>query len=237
MAKIKLFFVPHAGGSAMGYMVLKRFLDTSFIEIVPLELAGRGARIKEPCFTDASECAKDLYEKMKPQIADCDYAIFGHSLGTIVTFELIHFIMGIGGKLPKCAIFSGRVSPGAHFPVGDISTYEDDEFLKQFGRLQALPEELLNNEQIKKLMLPVLRADVFMAEKYRYKKRKPLDCDLYAFYGAADSLIYPEGMEAWKTESSQHVELIEFSGGHFYYKEDGEQFGKRINTILEKYSK
>lgn len=236
MTKIKLFFIPHAGGSAMGYMVLKRFLDTSYMEPVPLELAGRGARIKEPCFTDAEECAKDLYEKMKSQIADCDYAVFGHSLGTIISFELIHYIMEIGGKLPRCAIFSGRVSPGAHFPVGNISTYEDDKFLQEFSSLQALPEDFFKNEQIKKLMLPVLRADVLMAEKYRYKKRKPLDCDLYALYGAADTLIYPEGIEEWKSESSQHAELIEFPGGHFYYKENGEQFGDRINAIIETYS-
>ena len=92
MRKIKLFFIPHAGGSAMGYMVMKHQLDLSVMEPVPLELAGRGQRIKEPAFTDLLACMEDLYSCMKPQIQDCQYAVFGHSLGSMLVFELVRHL-------------------------------------------------------------------------------------------------------------------------------------------------
>ena len=54
MAKTKLFFLPYAGGAAMGYMVMKRLFDEELFEPVPLELAGRGTRAKESAFTDVN---------------------------------------------------------------------------------------------------------------------------------------------------------------------------------------
>lgn len=237
MGKMKLFFIPHAGGSAMGYMVMKRFLDTSRITPIPLELAGRGQRMKEVCFTDIAACVEDLYEKIKPDIADGEYAIFGHSLGTLLTYELVHYIKKMGDKLPVCIFFSGRVAPGAEFPVQAISTIEsDDEFLEQFGQLQALPKEFLENDQIKKLMLPVMRADVQMAERYQYQKREPLTQDIYIFNGEKDILLTKEGLDAWEQETSKHAVNVSFPGDHFYFRENGQMVMEKINEVLLQYS-
>lgn len=235
MAKTKLFFLPYAGGAAMGYMVMKRLFDEELFEPVPLELAGRGTRAKESAFTDVNICVQDLYERIIPQIIDCDYAIFGHSLGTIVGFELLRYIEEKGEKLPKCAIFSGRVAPGIEFPGPKISGLGDEAFLEKFGLFQALPSEVLNNRKILELVLPVLRADVKMSEQYQYKVRKPAKCDFYIFYGKEDCLVTEEGIKSWKDETERKIEITCFPGGHFYYKEYKELFTERINKIMTQY--
>ncbi|MDD7294054.1 MAG: thioesterase, partial [Oscillospiraceae bacterium] len=56
---MKLMILPHAGGSARGYCTLKKYLPTE-IELIPLELAGRGSRMKEACFEDLSLCVADI---------------------------------------------------------------------------------------------------------------------------------------------------------------------------------
>lgn len=237
MSKIKLFFIPHAGGSAMGYMVLKRFLDDSLIVPIPLELAGRGQRMKESCFTDIAACVEDLYQKIKSEISNGDYAIFGHSLGALLTYELVHYIKKMGDRLPVCIFFSGRIAPGADFPAKKISTIEsDEEFLTQFNNLQALPKELLANDQIRKLMLPIMRADVRMAEEYQYQKREPLTQDIYIFVGENDILLTKDGLDAWKQETSKHVRNVSFPGDHFYFRQNGQMVMEKINEVLLHYS-
>ncbi|MBR3772525.1 MAG: thioesterase [Clostridium sp.] len=237
MSKIKLFFIPHAGGSAMGYLVMKRYLDVTKIEPVPLELAGRGQRIKESCYTDITSCIKDLYQNLKPQIAEGDYAIFGHSLGALLSYELVQYVRKKGDKLPVCIFFSGRIAPDADFPVSGISAIEDeDEFLSQFGLFQPLPKEMLENKQITKLMLPILRADVTMAEEYQYQKEKPLTQDIYIFHGENDILLTSEGIEAWNHATTKQTTIVPFPGDHFYFKENPKMVMERVNEVLLHYS-
>ena len=90
--KVNLFFLPHAGGSAMGYMSFKRFLDGSLINPIPLELPGRGKLIKEKPINNTSKCVSFLFDSIKDIICDSQYAFFGHSLGSILTYELIKLI-------------------------------------------------------------------------------------------------------------------------------------------------
>lgn len=235
MAKTKLFFLPYAGGSAMGYMVMKRLFDDALFELVPLELAGRGARAKETAYSDVNKCVQDLYDKIKPQIIDCDYALFGHSLGTIIGYELLKYIEDKEERLPKCAIFSGRVAPGIDFPGPKLSGLEDKEFLDKFCAFQALPSEVLDNEKILELVLPVLRADVQMSEQYQYKIRKPAQCDFYIFYGKDDCLVTEEGINRWEDETEKTIEITCFPGGHFYFKEYKELFTEKVNKIMTQY--
>ena len=65
MPKLRLYFIPHAGGSAMGYMAMKRFIQIDGLELVPLELAGRGSRIKEPCLITVKDAVEDLFHRIK----------------------------------------------------------------------------------------------------------------------------------------------------------------------------
>ncbi|HAU85260.1 MAG TPA: thioesterase [Lachnospiraceae bacterium] len=235
MAKTKLFFLPYAGGSAMSYMIMKRLFDETTFEPVPLELAGRGTRAKESAYTDVNLCVQDLYEKMKPQTIHCDYAIFGHSLGTIVGYELLKYIEEKEDKLPKCVISSGRAAPGIEFPGPIIGGLKDEAFMKKIGMFQALPSEVLNNRKILELVLPVLRADVKMSEQYQYKIRKPAKCDFYIFYGKDDCLVTEEGINCWEDETERKIEITCFPGGHFYFKEYKELFTEKVNKIMTQY--
>ncbi|SES90520.1 thioesterase II family protein [[Clostridium] polysaccharolyticum] len=235
MEKTKLFFLPYAGGSAMGYMTMKRYMDTDLYEPVPLELAGRGSRANEPCYSSIEECLSDLYEKVKVQTANCSYAVFGHSLGAMIGFELLRYIEKKGDSNLLCGIFSGRVAPSVSFPGPVISSLGDKEFLEQFTKLESLPAEMLNNEKILEFIIPVLRADVALSEEYQYYENTPLLADIYVLYGKEDVLIEEEHIDKWKKETLNHCEITSFPGGHFYYKECVETFAKRLDEIMRRY--
>ena len=63
MKNIKLFCIPHAGGSAAVYSRWKKYLDSS-IELIPVELSGRGIRMGEKLYDSLKE-AIELAEYLR----------------------------------------------------------------------------------------------------------------------------------------------------------------------------
>lgn len=220
----------------MGYMVMKRWFDLTVIEPVPLELAGRGSRLKQPAFTECRKCVQDLYNIIKPQIQDCVYAIFGHSLGSLLAFELVRYLEQKKMKPPAFVVFSGRTAPECQNAVPLIATLSDKEFIRQFNHFQALPQEVLTNEKILELVLPTLRSDVKLAEQYQYEAKSPISSDIYVFYGEEDILLTPEGMKQWEKETTGKTQITVFPGGHFYFKQHVDAFAKKINEIAGYYA-
>ncbi|WP_411859686.1 thioesterase II family protein, partial [Bacillus velezensis] len=76
----KIFCLPYAGGSSAIYYKWRRLMSDS-LTIHPIELKGRGTRINEDFYEHLDEAVNDIYDLIKDQIRECDYALFGHSMG------------------------------------------------------------------------------------------------------------------------------------------------------------
>lgn len=87
------------GGSAMFYARWRRLLP-SWIDVRPVEWPGRGARMDEPLATDPHVLAAKLAGELGGQL-DRPYALFGHSLGAVIAFELAHGLLSIAARLRR----------------------------------------------------------------------------------------------------------------------------------------
>lgn len=219
MSEINLCFIPHAGGSAMGYKTFKKFLHPE-INTVALELAGRGSRLSEKCFTDAHECALDLFYLNKEIFEKGNYALFGHSLGTVISFELARIIKHKGLPGPSHIFFSGKTAPHSK-PVsimGAASGLSDEEFLKAFSSFGTVPDVILSNDELRKMFLPIIRADFTMAENYHYEYKGPeLSCDISVFYGKNDMCYSGQDIDKWQECTTGKCYSEGFEGDHFYF--------------------
>ncbi|MDO5559039.1 MAG: thioesterase domain-containing protein [Oscillospiraceae bacterium] len=234
MADTTLFVIPHAGGSAMGYMNFKRLLDDS-VSLVPLELAGRGKRIKEPCFDDIEKCAEDLFEKHKDEFKKGNYAFFGHSLGSLIAFALSRILKVNGYPDPIQIFFSGRQAPCVNMSeiVGCYAGLNDEEFINKFTSFSALPEALMNNKELITFILPILRSDICMAENYHpVYKDGVLSCDITILSGINDLLVSGQNIDLWRKCTTGKLEAFTFNGSHFYFN-DAEQ-RKLLCDIINK---
>jgi surfactin synthase thioesterase subunit len=111
--KTILFCIPYAGGSATVYMQWKQLLG-NHIEIYPVELAGRGARYDEPHDPNFTSMMNDLVTQIKPYAENNTYAIFGHSMGAVLAYELYYMLAEEGFPLPVHLFLSGRPAPVQH---------------------------------------------------------------------------------------------------------------------------
>lgn len=232
--KIKLFCIPYAGGSGSSYLKWKPLLSQA-IELVPVELAGRGKRFREPLYSLFEEAVDDLYKIIYPHTLDMKYAIFGHSMGSILAYELTYMLFEKGNVLPKHIIFSGRMPPKRNFPTKK-HLKSDAEFEDDIIRLGGTERAIIENSELKSIVFPIIKADYKLLDGYKYKENNmKLPMDFSVFYGEHDSIDVNENIYEWADYTNKKCDLYCFSGSHFFINEQPRQVTDTINSILEKY--
>ncbi len=232
MKGIRLFFLPYAGGSASVFLSWKRSLDQA-IDVKPVELAGRGKRICEPLYESMEEAVSDVFSIISKEIDEGEYAIYGHSMGTIIAYEVIRKIKAAKMKEPKHIFFSGGNSPNTESICKDIHILSDDDFIKHVSDYGGPNMELFENEEFKTMFLPILRGDFNIVKMYRFKNDNfKLGCNITIINGREDKLISFDDMKNWESMTNGSCAFYEFDGGHFFINKYKLEICKIVNNIL-----
>lgn len=233
MSSLNLLCLPYSGASAMVYSRWRRKLP-AWLQVRPVELPGRGARMGEPLQTDMRALAQQLAQEQR-LAASGPYALFGHSLGALLAFELAHELQALGCPAPVALFASGTAAPTRREDYDGQGWREpksDAELITQLRELQGTPEEVLGNEELMSLTLPVLRADFLLCGRYEYAWRPQLRCPLHVFGGEADRANGQQLM-AWGDETEGEQTLEMFPGGHFFIHEHEDQVLEVMARVLE----
>jgi len=210
---LRLFCLPYSGASAMVYSRWRRALP-AWLQLHPLELPGRGMRMGEPLQTDISRLSAQLAREIRSHAAQ-PYALFGHSLGGLLAYELAHALREQGLPQPLCLFASATAGPA----LRDVSEYvlakSDAELIDKLRTLQGTPEEALADQDLMALMLPILRADFLLCGSFKYRQREPLALPIHVFGGKQDS-VRVEQLLDWQQETSTGFSLDMFEGHHFF---------------------
>jgi medium-chain acyl-[acyl-carrier-protein] hydrolase len=213
-ADLRLFCFPYAGGSALVYRQWQNVLPAT-IEVCPVQLPGRGARLHEPLFTSLGPLVEAIARALFPY-DDKPFAFFGHSMGALISFELARLLKQAGHRGPQGLFVSGRRAP--HVPCREPPLFDlpDAEFFQELGRLNGTPREVLEHPELMQLMLPLLRADFSVAENYDYAAGAPLDCPITVFGGLQDGYTNRDDLSGWREHTSAPCTVRMFTGDHFF---------------------
>ncbi|WGU96906.1 alpha/beta fold hydrolase [Paenibacillus dendritiformis] len=227
----KLFCLPHAGGSATVYMRWKRYLRDG-IELHPLEPAGRGKRLAEPHYGSLDDMIDDLCGCLEQQLDGSDFALFGHSMGALVAYELAHAIKRRSGREPIHLFVSGTYPPHAK-KINTLHSLSDDRLREEITRLGGTEGELLEREDLLRLFLPVLRRDLELVETHRFEEKPDrIHCNLSVLSGKEDRATACYDLSEWSSYGSRACRFYEFEGGHFFINEHVVQVVSLINEAL-----
>lgn len=227
---IKLFCLPHAGGSAMLYKKWEKYL-VDFIELCPLELPGRGKKIAMLNFTDMNDCVEYLFKIIEKQIDKSEYAFFGHSMGTIIVYELMKKIYETKYKKPRHIFMSGRFPPNKKIS-SKIHMLDDYMFKKEIIKMGGIPKEIIQNEECFDIFIPTLKADFKMVENYKFSAMQKWNTDLSVFFGKRDSAFNKYNIEEWEKYTNKKCDFYEFDGGHMFVFENADKVVQKINEIM-----
>jgi len=189
----------------------------AWLNVRPVELPGRGARFGEALQTDMQALARQLAVEQR-LAASKPYALLGHSLGALLAFELAYELQALGCPAPSALFACGTAAPTRREEYDGKDWREpksDAQLIDELRQLQGTPEEVLANEELMGLTLPILRADFLLCGRYAYRQRPPLRCPLHVLAGDADRATQ-EQLLAWAQETLGPFDLQMFPGGHFF---------------------
>lgn len=228
---MNLFCLPYAGGSESIYYSWRKFLDPS-INLHPIKLKGRGKRFNEDHYNSLEEAVDDIYASLKNLIINEDYAIYGHSMGSLLAYELYYKIMKNNLRKPKHIFFSGYKAPSMIRERENIYELPDYEFMKRIIEIGGTPEELLKNEELSNLFIPIIRNDFKIIENYIYKeKSERIKCDVSILNGRQDDITLEEIL-AWKDHIDLKSKFYDFDGNHFFINSNACNIVNIINNTL-----
>ena len=214
-ARLRLFCFPYAGSGASNFYPWTKGLPAE-IQVCPVQLPGRENRLTVPPFTRLFPLVKDLAQALLPYL-DVPFAFFGHSMGALVSFELArelrrHHEFGLAHLF-----VSACRAPQIPDPAQPLHQLSESSFVKEIcRRYNGIPAAVLQSEELMKLFLPVLKADMEIIETYVYTDEEPLDCAISAFGGLWDHETSRDDLAAWRVLTRSTFDLRMLQGDHFF---------------------
>src|SRR5262249_49939622 len=145
---------------------------------------------------------------------DRPFAMFGHSMGGLLAFELARALRKLNVKPPIHLFVSAFRAP--HLPQRTRLKHllPDDDLIEEIKRADGTPQELLDNPEVLALIMARLRADLSAVETYSHLEGEPLKCPITVFGGRDDEDCIQAELEEWSRHTSGKFRLEMMDGHH-----------------------
>lgn len=222
-AATQLLCLPHAGGAASYFFGVSKALAPE-IDVLAVQYPGRHERLHEPALRSVHDLADQLVAAIEP-LTNRPITLFGHSLGATLGFEVALRLERAGSK-PTALFASGRTAPSR---ARREWTHQRDDtgLLAEVRALGGTDAALLDDPELRSLVLPAIRGDYVAAETYTYRPGPRLSCPVVAMVGDDDPRVTLDEARAWGEHTAGEFELVVFPGGHFYLND-------RVPDILDR---
>ncbi|GAA0712732.1 thioesterase [Dactylosporangium roseum] len=224
-----VLFLPHAGGTAASYATWAGHFPAD-VRLLAAQYPGRGPRYTEPHAGEVHEWVTPL-ERSAGGIAG-PLALFGHSLGALVGFELAWRLQQ---RDRDVAVLVASAAPPPHLPNplprdGALSDEDLTALLETHG---GLSPALLAEPEILALAVDGLRADLTIERNYDFgPEPRRLRCPIVVLGGDRDLLVPPGLCRAWAERSTAPADVHILPGGHFYLLDQQETVAALVHDRL-----
>lgn len=228
--KMNLICIPYAGGGASMYFPWKNYIRSD-VGLYSVQLPGRENRITDEYYRDIGNAADDITKEVLDLVnrTNRPICLFGHSMGAKIAFEVER---RLEKEKKPCTRLMVSGSRAPHMPeTRPICGLGDSDFLNELNRFEGTPSEILNNKEMVRFFMPLLRADFTMDEQYILQDKVKLSCPIFAFYGEDDSEADGKDMDKWKLYTDTFG-IKQFEGKHFFVKTSMESVIEEVNRQL-----
>ncbi|MBB5158867.1 thioesterase II family protein [Saccharopolyspora phatthalungensis] len=212
-ATSRLVCFPHAGGSASFFFPLSKVMPPS-IDLLAVQYPGRQDRRFEKPVDDIAVLADRIAVALEADRDDLPMVFFGHSMGATVAFEVARRLEARGITLADLVV-SGRRGPTAQRQEW-VHKLGNTALVEHVRSLDGTKAGVLDDPEIVRMVLPVIRNDYKAAETYRYQPGPDVSCPITALLGDHDPQVTVDEAKEWAAHTKAGFDLHVFEGGHFY---------------------
>jgi surfactin synthase thioesterase subunit len=230
-SQFRLICFPHAGGSASYYYPLSDALSPD-METLAIQYPGRQDRRAEGCITNLAELADRTYAALRDWQDGRPTVFFGHSMGSIMAFEVARRFQDDAGTPPAWLFASGYPAP-SRLRGGTIHRRDDAGLVDELRTAGGTDPIWLQDEDLMASILPAVRGDYTAVETHPRVPGAQLDCPITMLVGDADPHTTLAEAEAWGEHTSKEFSLQVFPGGHFYLDQHGPEIIDTLSTTVK----
>ncbi|GAB1331531.1 amino acid adenylation domain-containing protein [Streptomyces sennicomposti] len=214
-----LVCLPFAGSGAGFYRPWDR-LGVPGVRVVAPQLPGREELFNEDPYTDVRHAARHAAVETILLMEDDTgpVALFGHSLGAVLAYETARELRARKFDRLVHLFVSGAAGPWDQSPPD--SALDDDALAAHVEEITGYRHGAFDNPELRSLLVPLLRADTVMHERYRPPTGNlRLPIPVTALRGTDDPLISRHRLEQWSAVTRGEFATAELPGGHMYLTE------------------
>jgi surfactin synthase thioesterase subunit len=227
-AAVRLVCLPHAGGSASFYLPVATALSP-LVDVLAVQYPGRQDRLRDPLIDNIADLADAVTVALQPWL-DRPFALFGHSMGASLGFEVALRLEGAG--TPAAHLFVSGRRPPSRIRDEQLHLGDDDALIAELSRLAGTDSNILGDEELLRMVLPAIRNDYRAAETYRHDDAPPLAGPITVLTGDDDPRTSLDDATAWRPYTTAAFEVLVYPGGHFYLVENSAQVIDALSSRL-----
>jgi len=232
LPRFRLFCFPFAGAGASIYRSWSALLPPE-IETCPVQLPGREERIAEAPYDDLLLLVDKVKHELAP-LLDREFAIFGHSMGALIGFELARQLQKDEGPVPSLVFVSGSRAPSLIPCDSTLHGLDDRDFDHALVQLGGTDDAVSQDPELLSLLRPTLRADFALCEKYFCLPEPPIACPISALRGVNDPLTTWSSVSEWRIQTQSFFVQRDFLGDHFFIRTANSEITRAITEDLSR---
>lgn len=212
-AAMRMLCFSHAGGGAATFRSWSAALPTD-IEVWAVQLPGRETRLEEPAYRRMTPMIAALAQAIGPRL-DKPFVFFGHSMGALVAFELARELRRSSMPQPSRLFLAAFRAP--QLPSPNVKIYHwPDDVLRAVLETDGTPPEVLRDDELMRVLMPTLRADLEVCDTYEHAPQAPLACPFSVFGGRNDVRVPAKDLDGWRMHTASECSMSMFPGSHFF---------------------
>ncbi|MYS92095.1 MULTISPECIES: thioesterase II family protein [Streptomyces] len=211
-APVQLVCLPHAGGSASFFRPVAQALNPR-VEVLAVQYPGRQDRHHEPMIDSIGGLADHVCRAVTGAV-DRPFALFGHSMGATLAFE-VAVRLEQAGRVAERVFVSGRRAPSCHRDE-QVHQRDDAGIIAELRRLSGTDQRVFGDDELMRMVLPAVRNDYRAAETYVCATDHRLRSPVTALTGDDDPKASHDEVRAWSDHTQGAFEMERYPGGHFF---------------------
>lgn len=222
-----LYVFPHGGaGSAAVTGLATALRDTA--RVVAVRLPGREASAHLPCETDVDVIAAAVAAQIRADAAERGpITLYGHCAGAIIAYEVAALLSDdIDGEL----VVSSHEAPD-RTPRPGVWAWPDDDFLGRVAQDGFLPPEILEDEELREICLPPLRAD-YQAIETHHSLCDVVAWPITALYADGPTPVTRDDIGAWAAMTQTRFALRRVAGPHHLLTDATHAVASELESIM-----
>ncbi|MCG8475006.1 MAG: SDR family NAD(P)-dependent oxidoreductase [Cytophagales bacterium] len=191
------------------------------VDLFAFQLPGRENRLNEAAHTDIFELIDEMIEAALPYM-DRPFALWGHSFGGVVMFELARKLRERNEQLPAHFFASATIAPQL------TGGWKNSKIISQTAMRENSEARLLSlmsyidDVEFVKQILPIMRNDMPLIMSYPYADQEKLECPITVFSAQEDEVVMPSEMAPWQEQTSGTFRQEIVHGDHWFLSRNKE---------------